>query len=86
MSTDYAVPPGEYLEEWILEGTNVPDIVKILETLEMNDKDLDNFIKGEYRVSNNLAEKLELLTSIPRGTWVKLDNLYQEDIERLHHS
>jgi len=78
---DYAVPPGETLQE-------------VMESLDMTQKDLAarsdltvqsliRIFKGEQPISYETANKLELVTNVPARMWNNLESNYREQLAKL---
>lgn len=78
---DYAVPPGETLQE-------------VMRSLDMTQKDLAarteltvqsliRIFKGEQPISYETANKLELVTNVPARFWNNLESNYREQLAKL---
>lgn len=80
--TDYAVPPGSWLEEW-LEDTET-SYQRASELLGWESaEDVSDFIAGIIAVDDMLAEKLASVTPIPFQAWKRYEALYCADLKRL---
>lgn len=80
-ATDYAIAPGEYLQEWIEDtDTRAEDAAFRLNLVA---EELTLFLAGEYAVTEVLAEDLAKLTDIPAKAWLAYDRHYVADRERL---
>ncbi len=73
---DYAIPPGVTL-------------VEVMVSLKMNQKELAErsslteqtlirIVKGEQPISQETANRLELVTQVPTGVWNNLEAQYRE--------
>lgn len=71
---DYAVPPGETLEE-VMEYFQVgqKDFAK---RLELTEQALIGIFEGEVSISKSLAKRLELVTDVPARFWNNLERQY----------
>ena len=78
---DYAVPPGETLEE-------------VMESLGMTQKDLalrtgltvqtlNRIFKGEQPITYETANRLELVTGVPARFWNNLESQYREGLSKI---
>lgn len=83
MATDFAMAPGEFLQEWIKEegGGILPS--DLAERLGVSCKHINRILSGKAPISPELALKLENITGIPRKAWLAYEALYQKDRERL---
>lgn len=78
---DYAVPPGEFLQEFIDDGVLSRD--EVMEALKLTETDLAKLLDGRRLVDEDLAVELQYLTGIPAGTWLKYQEVYSQDLVRL---
>lgn len=80
-NTDYAVAPGEYLEEWAedkgLSQQHVADL------LGSSRKHVNEIINGRASISPDMTLRLERVTGIPARAWQKYEALYREDLARI---
>lgn len=79
--TDYAVPPGEFLEEWIEDEE--ASVFRTAEALGWDVNTVEEFIEGRILMTNKRALDLWTVTKIPINTWLKYESLYHQDLERL---
>lgn len=73
-------PPGATLKELIYEwGMSQQEVA---ERLEKNPKDVSLFLAGLLRVTPDWAERLELVTGLSRGFWLRRQESYDEYLKR----
>lgn len=79
--TNYAVPPGAYLEEWIEEqGSSLQQVADLLGyPLERVNEILD----GSTPVTLGTAIRLERVVGIPADSWLRYETAYRADLNRL---
>lgn len=75
-SPDYAVPPGETLQETMtVMGIERQQLAQLLgKTLEF----INNLMKGRNVITAKIAIQLEEITDVPATFWNKLELNYQE--------
>lgn len=78
---DYAVAPGEYLQEWA-EDHNVPH-QRLAELLGHTTDHLSDIIAGDAEITDEDANNLESVVGIPAKAWLKYEQLYRADMKRL---
>ena len=78
---DYAVHPGEVLEQFMEDLDLSVDQVADLMSIAVSDVKL--FLGGGAQVTDHLARKLELATGFPLQCWLNLESQYQDDLIRL---
>lgn len=79
MGTDFAVAPGEFLQEWIEEeGSGITES-DLAERLGVSRDHVDQILRGEAPISPELALRLECITGIPSKGWLAYEKLYQEE-------
>jgi HTH-type transcriptional regulator / antitoxin HigA len=80
-ATNYAVAPGEYLEEWIdeqgLSQQNVAD------RLGCSRKQVNEIVNGRAPVTNDTAMRLERVVGIPAESWLRYEAAYRADLARI---
>lgn len=81
MLTNYAVAPGEYLEEW-MEDNNV-SISRVSILLGYNEEQVDRLLNGTLLMTDEFAERLGEMTDTNAETWKSYERLYRSDLERL---
>lgn len=80
MTTDYAVPTGEYIAEW-LEDNDISQ-AELGRRLGYSAKHVSMMIRGAP-VSAEAAGRLELVTQVPAWRWLQLETQYRQDLDRL---
>lgn len=78
--TDYAVPTGEFIEEW-LEDHDMTR-AELSRRTGVSRKHITMVVAGAP-VTPDFAMKLELVTHIPATRWLALEGQYRADVERL---
>ncbi len=78
---DYAVPPGETLEETI-EDLSMGQKELALR-LDMSPKTVNLIIHGKAPITHETAIGLERVTGVSAGFWLKREALYRERLARL---
>lgn len=79
-STDYAVPTGEYVEEWLDEHDMTR--AELARRTGVSRKHITTVIAGAP-VTPDFAMRLELVTGVPAQRWLALEAQYRADLERL---
>lgn len=80
-ATNYAVAPGEYLEEWIDDqGLSQQGVA---ERLGSSRKQVNEIVNGRAPITNDTAMRLERVVGIPAKTWLKYEALYRADLGRI---
>lgn len=80
-ATNYAVAPGEYLEEWIEEQGLSQQ--RVAELLGSSRKQVNEIVNGRAPITSDTAMRLERVVGIPAGTWLKYEALYRADRARI---
>lgn len=83
MATNYAVAPGEFLQEWIEEEGRGITQSDLAERLGVSRKHVNQILGGKASISPELALRLEHVTGIPCRAWLAYEALYQEDRARI---
>lgn len=78
---NYAVPPGEWVTEWLEE--NSVTLTQLAFDLGVNPSYAQELVEGKMPVSPSVAIQLEHLTGIPVKSWTRLDTQYWQDKERI---
>lgn len=78
---DYAVHPGEFIEEWISDHGATQ--VELADRIDMSTKQLNQIVRGHKPITHETALKLETVTSIPARFWNNAQALYEEDSARI---
>lgn len=80
-ATNYAVAPGEYLEEWIDDhGLSQQRVAKLLGSSR---KQVNEIVNGRAPLTSDTAMRLERVVGIPARTWLKYEALYRADLARI---
>ncbi|WP_182378649.1 HigA family addiction module antitoxin [Nocardioides sp. WS12] len=80
-TTDYAVPPGAYLDEWIEEqGLSQQQVADMLGASR---KQVNEIINGRAPVTNETAMRLERVVGIPAKVWLRYEAAYRADRARI---
>lgn len=80
-TTDYAVAPGEYLEEWIDDhGVSQQ---RVAEQLGSSRKHVNEIVNGRAPITSDTAIRLERVTGISSKAWLKYEALYRADLARI---
>lgn len=80
-STDYAVAPGEYVEEWAEdEGLSQQ---RVADLLGCSRKHVNEIINGRAPITPDTAVRLERVTRIPARAWHKYEAMYRDDLARI---
>lgn len=80
-STNYAVAPGEYLEEWI-ESQGLSQ-QRAAERLGTSRKQVNEIVNGRAPITSDTAMRLERVVGIPAKTWLKYEAMYRADLARV---
>ena len=79
--TNYAVAPGEYLEEWIDEhGLSQ---LRVAELLGCSRKQVNEIVNGRAPITADTATRLERVSGIPAGSWLRFEAAYRADLARI---
>lgn len=81
---DWAVPPGDLLQEWI-EDHGVT-VAHVAEQLDLPVWQVERFIRGERSLTVDWTRKIEKLTGIPESLWIGLEVMYRENLARQRRS
>ena len=82
--TDYAVPPGETLAEWLEEREMSQG--QLAQRLDKSTKHVNQIINGVAPIVPSTALDLEFVTGISARFWLSREAAYREDLERLKRS
>ena len=80
-ATNYAVAPGEYLEEWIDDHGLSQQ--RVAELLGSSRKQVNEIVNGRAPIASDTAMRLERVVGIPAKTWLKYEALYRADLARI---
>lgn len=82
MDPNYAVAPGDYLQEWLDEtGTTQQQAADLL---GYSRKHVNELVNGRATISGETATRLQRVTGIPADSWLAFEAVYQADRARLH--
>ena len=76
--SDTPIPPGEHLEEEI-EYIGMTES-ELADKMGMSEQAVGELIKGEIAVTQDIADKLELVLGVPSHMWVNLEARYQRTL------
>lgn len=80
-ATNYAVAPGEYLEEWIDDHGLSQH--RVAEMLGSSRKQVNEIVNGRAPITSDTAMRLERVVGIPARTWLSYEALYRADLARI---
>jgi HTH-type transcriptional regulator / antitoxin HigA len=80
-ATNYAVAPGEYLEEWIDEQGLSQQ--RVADLLGCSRKQVNEIVNGHAPVTNDTAIRLERVVGIPADSWLRYEAAYRADLARI---
>jgi HTH-type transcriptional regulator / antitoxin HigA len=78
---DYAVPPGETLDEILAESGM--DQKELAVRLEMSPKTINQIIHGKAPITHETAIGLERVTRVPASFWLNREAVYRERLARI---
>lgn len=79
--TNYTVAPGEYLQEWADEHQLPHHALASL--LRYSQHTLHTITTGSQPITDEIAARLEHTTGIPTQAWLRYEQAYRADLERL---
>ena len=75
-SPDYAIPPGETIRELLeTKGVTQADLAALS---GLTEKTISQIINGTAPLSNETAEKLEMVLGVPARFWNTRESHYRE--------
>lgn len=81
MTTNFAVAPGEYLEEWIdAQGISQQ---RAADLLGGSRKLVNEIVNGRAPITSDTAMRLERVVGIPAQAWLRYEALYRADLTRI---
>jgi addiction module HigA family antidote len=80
-ATNYAVAPGEYLEEWINEHGLSQQ--RVAERLGCSRKQVNEIVNGRAPITSDTAFRLERVVGIPADSWLRYEAAYRADLARI---
>ena len=84
MATNYAVAPGEFLQEWIEEEGRGITQAELALRLGVSRKLVNEILNGKAPITPETALKLDRVTSIPSSAWLLYEAQYRDDLTRLN--
>jgi len=81
---NYAVPPGDTLAE-VLEERGMSQ-TELARRTDLSQKHINRIVNGKVQISTDVAIRLERVTDVPAGLWLRLEATYQEHLARLDES
>ena len=84
MATNYAVAPGEFLQEWIEEEGHGITQAELAQRLGVSRKLVNEILNGKAPITPETALKLDRVTSIPSSAWLVYEAQYRADLTRLN--
>lgn len=82
MEPNYAVAPGEYLQEWLEDSGTTQQ--QAADQLGYTRKHVNEIIHGRSVITPETATRLHRLTGIPAKSWLIFEAGYRADLARLH--
>lgn len=80
-ATNYAVAPGEYLEEWIDEQGLSQQ--RVAELLGCSRKQVNEIVRGHAPITSDTAIRLQRVVGIPADSWLRYEVAYRADLARI---
>ncbi|MPV36294.1 HigA family addiction module antitoxin [Georgenia subflava] len=80
-TTNYAVPPGAFLEEWLDDEAMTQG--EAAARLGCSRKQINEIVNGRAPVTADTASRLARLTSVPTDAWLRYEALYRADLARI---
>lgn len=75
ITTDWAIPPGEYLAEILIElSTNQAEFSR---RLDLCPHVVHGLINGEEHLTSEIASRLEQVVKVPAHIWLGLEHEYR---------
>lgn len=79
---NYAVAPGEHIEDWLDEhGINAAELAR---RLDVTPKHVSELLSGKAPLSATISLGLERVTGIPARIWNRFESGYREDLAIEH--
>ena len=79
---DYAIPPGETLQE-VIKSLGMSQ-KGLAERTDLTVQSLNRIVKGTQPITYETANRLELATGVPAAMWNNLEAQYREQLARIH--
>lgn len=80
-TTNYAVAPGEYLEEWIDDQGFSQQ--RVADMLGCSRKQVNEIVHGRAPITADTARRLERVVGIPAEAWLRYEAAYRADLGRI---
>ncbi|KQO81478.1 HigA family addiction module antidote protein [Frigoribacterium sp. Leaf263] len=80
-TTNYAVAPGEYLEEWIEDNGLSQQLVA--DRLGCSRKHVNEIVNGRTPITADTAARLQRVVGIPADAWLRYEAAYRADLARI---
>lgn len=80
-ATNYAVAPGEYLEEWIDDQGMSQQ--RVADLLGVSRKHVNEIVNGRAPITQDTAIRLERVVGIPVESWLRYEAAYRADLARI---
>ena len=80
-ATNYAVAPGEYLEEWIEDQGFSQQ--RVAELVGSSRKQVNEIVNGRAPITSDMAMRLERVVGIPARVWLRYEAMYRADLARI---
>lgn len=82
--TDYAVAPGEYLEEWMHQRRSGPqEVANLLGTTQ---EQVIAILNAKVSLDEETAVELARVTGIPTRAWLRYQENYLSDLARINQT
>lgn len=82
MDSNYAVAPGEYLQEWLDENETTQQ--QAADLLGCSRKLVNEIVNGRAPVTPDTATRLQRVTGISADSWLTFEAAYRAALARLH--
>lgn len=80
-NSNYAVPPGHFLQEWLTE--NEMPLGDAMHVLDIESDVVIDLLNGNTELLASHAKNLAELTGIPADSWLRYEAQYRADTDRL---
>ena len=79
--TTIAIPPGETIREKLQDrGMSQKEFAA---RMDLSQKHVSKLINGEVQLTQDVAQRLEMVLGVPARFWNNLEAIYREDLERV---
>ena len=79
--TNFAVPPGDVLAEWLDENDMTQ--TELAARLGRSVKHVNQVVNGVASLTSDVARELDTVTTIPAKFWLRMENTYRLDKARI---